>query len=123
MALPIWPSTVEHRPDPSMWAPALFTPPRATQMEAGNVRLRVKPGDSVAVSRWGQKLTDGQFAAFRDFYRSALMNGAARFTMPVCLDGVTYEDRVVQIVSGTLRTDGIGGYGAIVSFDLKVYPG
>lgn len=121
MALPSWPSNVEHRPDPTMWAPAVFTPPRATEMEGGNVRLRVKPGDSVAISRWGQKLTDAQFAAFRTFYRGTLMNGAARFTMPVCLDGVSYEDRVVQIVSGTLQIAALEHGWGVVSFDLQVF--
>ena len=121
MANPSWPSNVEHRPEPTMWAPPLFTPPRGTPMEGGNTRRRVKPGDAVAVSKWGQKFTDAQFAAFRSFYRDTLINGSLRFTMPVCLDGVSYENRVVQIVSGTLQTASSGHGLGVVSFDLRVF--
>lgn len=121
MAIPSWPSNVEHRPAPSMWAPPVFTPPRATEMEGGNVRVRVKPGDGGDVSKWGQELTNAQFASFLAFYRSTLANGALRFTMPVCVDGLTYEARTVQIVAHSLRTVAAGGSGVVVSFDLRVF--
>ncbi len=104
-----------------MWAPADFTPPRATQMEGGNTRHRVKPGDAVATSKWGQELSNAQFATLSEFYRGTLMNGAARFTMPVCVDGVTYEDGVVQIVSGSLTTQAAPGSGVVVSFEMLVF--
>lgn len=121
MALPVWPTTVEHRPAPSMWAPPTFTTPRATQMEGGNTRLRIKPGDAVATSRWGQDLNGLQVDAFRTFYRDTLGNGAGRFTMPVCLDGVSYESRTVQIASGTLSISAFEGGGALVSFEMTVF--
>lgn len=121
MALPVWPSTVEHRPAPSMWAPATFTPPRATLMEGGNTRLRVKPGDAVATSKWGQDLNGVEVDAFRTFFRDDLGNGAARFTMPVCLDGVTYESRTVQIIAGSLTLSPFEGDGALVSFEMLVF--
>lgn len=121
MALPVWPSTVEHRPSPASWAPALFSPPRATQMEGGNTRLRVKPGDPAATSKWGQEMSNGEFAAFSAFYRDLLKNGSLRFSMPVCLDGFTYETRTVQIVAGSLRTSAAPGSGVALSFELKVF--
>lgn len=85
------------------------------------MRVRVKPGDAVAVSKWGQDLSGDQLIAFRTFYRDSLANGAARFTMPVCLDGVSYESRTAQIVSGTMSMEAIEGDGGIVSFELLVF--
>ena len=121
MAYAQWPSAVPHMPWVSMWG---VKPARAaleTEMEGGNVRLRRRPGDDVAVMQWGRALKPAEMVAFKAFLAS-INHGASRFLMPVMLDGVTCEDRVVQISADSLQYSMTSGATPVVQMTLLVFP-
>jgi len=122
MAIPSWPSGVEHRPDPAHWDIVPFRPPLATDMEGGNTRYRRRPGDDVATMTWGQIFRPDEVAILRPFLTTTLRNCTSRFTMPVSMDGSTVETRVVQIVPGSLGFSSGGGVNTLVKFDLSIFP-
>jgi len=120
MPLAAWPSTIPHEPRESDWGNKPVRDPLVTEFDGGNVRTRFRPGDRVATVKWGRKLLPAEAVAFENFRRDTIADGAARFTMPVCLDGETYENRVVQMVVSSLQKAQDGGRTA-VSFSLHVF--
>ena len=122
MAIPSWPSGVEHRPSPDQWSSKLFRDPLATDMEGGNTRFRRRPGDGVGTVKWGQVLSPAAMAVLRPFLVTTLRNCTSRFTMSVTLDGATYESRVVQIDPRSLQVTSARGGHTQVSFEMAVYP-
>lgn len=122
MAYAEWPATIPFRSERSPWG---YVPGRealATEMEGGDTRQRRRPGDGVGMARWGRGLTAAQMVAFGDFL-ATIGDGAARFLMPVSLDGQTYTTRVVQIIGGAggIQYGSIGAE-TMVSFSLLVLP-
>jgi len=122
MSLPTWPSDVPYRSLPDGWGAKPYRTPLETDMDGGNVRVRRRPGDGLGTMSWKVELTAAQMASFRSFVETTLRFGTARFSMPVTLDGSTYETRTVQIVGGSLQYSTPGGGVAAVQMDLRVFP-
>lgn len=122
MAYLDWPSAVPFRPERSAWG---YVPGRealATEMDGGDVRQRRRAGDDLGTMQWGRSLTTTQMASFKAFLPT-IANGAARFLMPVSVDGQTYETRVVQIVRGAggIQYSSLG-VETMVQFTALIFP-
>lgn len=122
MAYANWPATVPHEPERAAWS---YVPGRAssvTEMEGGDIRQRWRPGDDLGTLQWARALNAAQIAAF-DAFLATIAQGAARFVMPVTLDGQGYVDRVVQIQRGFGGINrASAGMKTRVSFTLHVFP-
>lgn len=116
-----WPADVPFRPERDMWGVKPLRDPPETQMEGGNVRRRRRPGDRLAMMRWGRQLKPAEAASFFAFL-SSIGDGTQRFLMPVCLDGSTYAPRVVQITGGIPEQVTPGGGWLTVNLSLFVFP-
>lgn len=74
-----------------------YVAPVATDMGGGNQRLRSQPGSNVSVMTYPLlPLTSSQWSDLNTFLRTALGNGASRFTMSV-FTGAAYESKTVQL--------------------------
>lgn len=122
MTYPKWPSSVDFRALRTAWGGTPFRPPMATEMEDGNTRLRAQPGSNVGTYSWANVFNASEMAAFMTFAEVDLVRGAGRFRMKVSRDGITYEERVVQMVPGSLKLAAAGGPNTMVQFDLLVLP-
>ncbi|MGA0561694.1 phage head spike fiber domain-containing protein [Ancylobacter sp. VNQ12] len=122
MAYADWPAGVPFRPERDNWNGAPGREALATDMQGGDVRQRWQPSDDLATLQWGRGLTAAQMGAWEAFLAS-IAGGAARFLMPVSLDGQAYELRVVQIKGGKggLRYAPLG-VETLVSLALYVFP-
>jgi len=121
MSLPVWPATVPYEPLRDAWDVKPFRDPLETEMEAGNVRARRRPGDALPLLKWSADLSAAEFAAFRAFVSGSLFGASVRFTMPVSLDGTAFSARTVQMRAGTLGWSASGDK-VRVAFDLYVFP-
>lgn len=122
MAYADWPAGVPFRPERGNWNGVPGREALATDMQGGDVRQRWQPGDDLATLQWGRGLTAAQMASWEAFL-STIAGGAARFLMPVSLNGQAYELRVVQIKGGKggLRCASLGAE-TLVSFSHYVFP-
>lgn len=121
MAYLDWPAAIPFRPERDSWSVKPFREPLETVMQAGNVRVRRRPGDRLATMRWGRLLLPAQVAPFSAFIAS-IGNGTQRFWMPVCLDGATFDIRLVQITGGIPEQASPGGATLTVNLTLLVWP-
>lgn len=122
MSLPGWPASIPYQSLRSAWGGMPARAPLATDMEDGNTRQRSQTGSDVGTYSWGGILTAAQIAAFQTFFLVTLDNGARRFRMFVSRDGVTHEERPVQIVAGSLKYAAAGGPNTLVQFSILVFP-
>lgn len=122
MAYVDWPAGVPFRPERDNWNGVPGREALATDMQGGDVRQRWQPGDDLATLQWGHGLTAAQMASWGAFL-ATIAGGAARFLMPVSLNGQAYELRVVQIKGGKggLRYASLGAE-TLVSFSHYVFP-
>lgn len=121
MSYPVWPAGLPHQSAAADWQVQPFRAPLQTEMEAGNVRARRRPGDGVATMRWSRYFKDAEMASFETFVVTTY-NLTQRWVMPVSVNGRTYENRVVQMVDGP-PTYASAAPGIIrVSMTLLVYP-
>ncbi len=121
MSLPAWPDGVPYAVTSEWTMTALFVAPVATDMDAGNQRLRSKPGGNVALVNYPlNPLTAAQWATLNTFFRSTLGNGAARFTMPV-FTGAAYESKTVQFDGGKSPSVTRAGALIFVVMTLRVF--
>ncbi|PZQ79283.1 MAG: hypothetical protein DI549_20470, partial [Ancylobacter novellus] len=122
MAYVDWPAGVPFRPERDNWNGVPGREALATDMQGGDVRQRWQPGDDLATLQWGHGLTAAQMASWEAFL-ATIAGGAARFLMPVTLNGQAYELRVVQIKGGKggLRYASLGAE-TLVSFSHYVFP-
>ncbi|WP_428031485.1 hypothetical protein [Ancylobacter sp.] len=116
-----WPPAVPYRPERDMWGVKPVRDAAETQMQGANVRLRRYAGDRVPIVRWGRDLKPDEVTAFRTFIAD-INDGTQRFLMPVCLNGSTYETRLVQITGGLSEQATPGGGWLTVGFSLLVFP-
>ncbi|MFC0243678.1 hypothetical protein [Rhodopseudomonas telluris] len=121
MALPTWPAGVSYAPDlNSISDLTLIRPPIKTEMEGGNVRLRSRPGDNVGTMSQTIRLDRAQFAVLRDWIKTTLGNGTARFSMPVWF-GDGFETKVCQFSEGAPKYKPVGTRRVDVMMTLRVY--
>ena len=90
-------------------------------MERGNVRQERRAGARRGDYAWARTLTAAELTAF-EAWLAVIEDGAARFTMPVCIFGAEFETREVEIVSGSLAYSAAPGGRTTVGFSLRVYP-
>jgi len=121
MSLPVWPAAVPFEPLRDTWDVKPFRDPLETEMEAGNIRTRRRPGDALPLIKWSADLSAAEFAAFQAFVSGSLFNASVRFRMPVSLDGAAFATRTVQMRAGTLGWSASGDKVRVV-FDLYVFP-
>lgn len=122
MAIPEWPVAVPYQTERDAWGNTPFRAPIETEMEGGNVRIRNRPGDRLATVTWARPLTAAEGAAFRTFVETTIHRGTMRFRMNVCLDGITYTLRTVQMQPKTLKYTGLPGGRLRPSFTMLVFP-
>lgn len=122
MTAPVWPVTVPYESSPDRWSIKPVRAPLKTEMEAGNVRIRRRPGDNLKVMRWGRMLSTAELADFNTFLETTIYGGAGRFTMQVSLDGATYVSRLVLMDAETIEITHLGGLQVAVSFAAFVFP-
>ena len=122
MTIPAWPASVPYRPDPGQWSVKPVRAALKTDMEAGNVRIRRRPGDRLQVMQWGRMLSTAEMTDFRTFLDTTTYGGVSRFTMQVTLDGASYVSRVVQIDPETIQIAHAGGTTTLLSMSLFVLP-
>jgi hypothetical protein len=122
MPLPTWPTDVTYEVMDGWRMPAPWLRPIATEMEGGNLRIRRRPGDNVAVVEYPLvPLTDSEFTELDRFFRDELFNGASRFNMKVWT-GTDYEDKVVQFEGGDPPQYSPGTPGKVmVTMRLRIY--
>lgn len=120
MAIPTWPNDLPYAPLRDPWQGAPVLAPLATEMEGGNTRNRSRPGDDVAPFSWSRRFDPDQSAAWKVFLDLVKANGW-RWVMPVTLDHVIYEWRMVQMVSGTLAYADVRGR-LQVTFQIRILP-
>lgn len=100
--------------------PESYIPPRATEMDGGNTRLRRQPGDDAFQLQFDILYTATELATFRNFVKTTLGGGISRFTMRVWT-GAIMETKTVQFIQPYSETPQPPGH-TQVSFRLKVYP-
>ncbi|MFG1349669.1 hypothetical protein [Xanthobacter autotrophicus] len=121
MAYIEWPGTIPYQTFRDGWGCKPFRDPIETEMEAGNVRVRPRTDGNVAVVKWGREMNQAEVDAFIEFTRDTLSLGTARFLMPVSINGVTYEARVVQIVANSTQLVAVSPFITMVTLDLLVF--
>ena len=120
MTVPTWPSGV---PTESMQDGFEITPflaPIKTEMEGGNVRLRARPGDNVAIVRQSILMTRTQYSTLYIWGRTTIGNWTGRFSMPVW-DGVSYTTKVCQFQEGAPKPVEYTPDQVAVAMTLRVY--
>lgn len=117
-----WPASVPYATDRSMWALTPYRNPLETEMQSGDVRSRATSADNLPLLTWGRTLEPAEALAYKAFVDGTLKRGALRHVMPVCLDGATYEPRVVQIQRSSLSYEAVAGGRLRPRCSLLVYP-
>lgn len=121
MTYPEWPAALPHAQATGDGTGPMFRDPLTSEMESGDVRIRRRPGDDVARKSFNFRFNTEQTAVWGGFVRDTLANGTKRFTMPVSVDGLACESRLVQII-GAPSYNGRTGVRRLFSFDAWVFP-
>lgn len=123
MPLPAWPA-VPYRPLRNGYRKSPLLAPIRTEMEGGNVRLRRRPGDNVALVSQTIWMTKSDFATLESWVSGTLGGGVARFTASVWL-GSAYSTKTCQFeASGQefpYSVSSIGSDTVAVSMTLRVF--
>lgn len=119
MALPVYPANLPSASLLNDWELSEpHAPADATEMEAGNTRMRAGP--NVGTLAYAIALTPAEFEIFKQFVKVTLRRGAMRFQMPIIFPGnVVYGTKIVWLVDGLYSSRPMG-VGHRVSFTLKV---
>ena len=121
MTYPEWPAFLPFAQMEGDGSGPMFRDPIETEMANGDVRRRRQPGDDLIRKRLAFRFTAAEVETWSIFVRTTLNNGAARFVMPVSIDGGACEPRVVQII-GAPNYDGRSGSLRMYSFEAWVFP-
>src|SRR5262245_45788211 len=77
--------------------PESYIPPKATEMDGGNTRLRRQPGDEAFQLQFDILFTASQYSTFKNFVKTTLGGGISRFTMRIW-DGGAMVSKTVQFM-------------------------
>lgn len=94
-----WPA-VPYAPIRDSWKRAPFLPPIRTEMEGGNVRMRRRPGDNVAIISQVVEMTESELSTLDAWVVSDIGSGVGRFTMSVWL-GSAFQSKTAQFEAGS----------------------
>lgn len=100
MALPEWPN-ISYEPRRDSWRKDPLRPPIRTEMEGGNIRIRRRPGDNVAIISQTVELTQDELNTLDAWVSTTLGGGVARFSMLVFLGGPVFVSKTVQFEAGS----------------------
>jgi hypothetical protein len=120
MALPVWPSTVPHKP---LADNGIDEPHRGvleSEMTAGNTRSRRQFTTVIGAVPRTIPMTTAQFLTFKAFVRDTLSHGSAEFEMPVW-DLTACPVKRVKLRDGGRYTANRMGNKIHVSFSLDVW--
>ncbi len=96
MSLPVWPSTIQHRPmRPSFRLAEPHVAPVETEYDGGAYRRRPRTTLRRQLFSIVWQWEDAEFGRFETFYNVTLGEGAQRFVMPF-FDVADYSDRTCQ---------------------------
>lgn len=121
MTYPEWPLSLPHAQMEGDGSGPMFRDPVETEMEGGDLRRRRRPGDDVMRLRFSFRFTAEQANAWASFVRDDLYFGTARFLMPVAIDGMPCDTRIMQMI-GAPNFDGRSGSLRMYSFEAWVFP-
>ena len=102
MAYPAWPDGVKFKPrrdDYQIAAPHL--PPLATDMNAGNVRMRRQFTSAIGQLRYNIQMPQAQFETFKAWERDTLGQGSSRFTVPIYYGSAGWVTKTCWLEKGT----------------------
>ncbi len=119
MAVPSWPAGVPSMPMLDTYSNEPFLEPIRTEMEGGNVRLRRRPGDNVAIIQQSVRMTFDQYGALVTWGKETIGGWTGRFSVSVWL-GSGCATKVCQFHSGAPRPTKRGGK-IIAQMALRVY--
>ncbi len=102
MAIPAWPSGVPYVTLKDGFDNKPFLAPIKTEMEGGNVRLRRRPGDNVAIIQQTVVMDRAAYETLKAWGVATIGGWTGRFTMPVWL-GSAYVTKVCQFADGAPR--------------------
>ena len=122
MDYPKWPASIDYRSLREPWGGSPFRGARETEMEDLNVRSVAEPGANIGTYSWSGILDAAQAQAFETFVEKDLTLGTAPFRMFVTRYGSAYEERVVAMVSKSLKVASAGGPNTLVQFSYRVWP-
>lgn len=123
MALPVWPAGLNYKPLSGSFRVAEATrPPVWTEFEDGPpLARRSGIGNRSKLAYQIRFRTPAEFNTFRQFHKTTLADGSARFTMPVYTPaGGCYPTREVMFENGTYTAEKLGA-GFVISFSLLVF--
>lgn len=119
MAVPDWPAGVPFMPllDSHSIDPMLA--PIRTEMEQGNIRLRSRPGDNVAIVQQSVAMTRAQYDALVTWGKGTIGNWTGRFRVNVWL-GSSCAIKVCQF-DGAPKPSKFSANRISVAMSLRVY--
>ena len=121
MAYPLWPAALPAAQQEGSNTGDMFSDALETDMDGGNVRKRRRPWQDMGRKSLSFRFDAAQTVVWSTFVRDTLENGTKRFVMPISVDGLACEYRVVQII-GTPSYNGRSGQLRLFSFDAYIMP-
>ena len=120
MAVPSWPAGVPHVSLKDGFDNKPFLPPIKTEMESGDMRIRSRPGDNVAVIQQIVPMSRANYETLKTWGKETIGNWSGRFSVPVWL-GSSYETKVCQFSEGAPRPTEYAADEIGASMTLRVY--
>lgn len=120
MAVPSWPSGVPYESLKDGFSNTPFLQPIRTEMEQGNVRLRRRPGDNIAIIQQSVLMTRGEYETLAGWGKSTIGWWTGRFTMNVWL-GSSYQSKVCQFHEGAPKPLEFSPTHVAAQMTLRVY--
>lgn len=124
MALPVWPSGLDHRPVVEPFELSSPYPDAVTtEFEDGPPRMRRQSFTGIRKLSYAIKTdTAAQFQQWDAFVTGTLSSGISHFTMPVYLPGRGCVTRRCYLDGGKWAAKPHGAGSWLVSFNLCVFP-
>jgi len=120
MAVPSWPSGVPYESLKDGFSITPFLQPIRTEMEQGNVRLRRRPGDNVAIIQQSVLMTRAQYDTLASWGKTTIGWWTGRFTVNVWL-GSAYSPKVCQFHEGAPKPIEFSPTHVAAQMTLRVY--
>ncbi|BEV43914.1 hypothetical protein [Afipia carboxidovorans] len=120
MAVPSWPSGIPYESLKDGFSNSPFLTPIQTEMEQGNVRLRRRPGDNVAIIQQSIPMTRAEYETLVAWGKGTIGNWTGRFSTLVWL-GSSYQTKVCQFQDGAPKPLEFSPTHVAVQMTLRVY--
>jgi len=120
MAVPSWPSGIPYESLKDGFSNSPFLTPIQTEMEQGNVRLRRRPGDNVAIIQQSIPMTRAEYETLVAWGKGTIGNWTGRFSTLVWL-GSSYQTKVCQFQDGAPKPLEFSPTHVAAQMTLRVY--